>query len=174
LAEQARAAAERLASYDDERAAGDAALRQACGSLAARTADLKTLIVRMERARYQRLIPRIRRAVSREARPGSIVAVLSRGDNELVAFDGRKGWHFPQAESGVYAGHHPADGKAACAHLDDVRARGARYLLIPRTAFWWLDHYREFNDYLLRRCRCVLRDEHTCLLFDLGRRPVMR
>jgi len=40
----------------------------------------------------------------------------------LIDFDGRTGLHFPQVENGVYAGHHPADGDEAIAHLEQLRA----------------------------------------------------
>ena len=31
-------------------------------------------------------------------------------------------WHFPQTADGVYAGHYPATGEAAIAHLESLRA----------------------------------------------------
>ena len=49
--------------------------------------------------------------------PGSRLLVASRGDEALVRFRARAGAHFPQLEGGTYAGHYPADGAAAVAHL---------------------------------------------------------
>ena len=63
---------------------------------------------------------------------GATVLVVSRGDDDLVSFDGRVGWHFPQAEDGVYAGHHPQDGDAAIRHLEELRTRGAHPPRDPR------------------------------------------
>jgi hypothetical protein len=42
----------------------------------------------------------------------------------------------------------PADSDAAIRHLEDVRARGARYLLVPASSSWWLDHYAGFREYV--------------------------
>jgi hypothetical protein len=146
----------------------DEALNRARERLVSRTADIKALTSRIEQVRYRREILRIRQLVGREVPAGSTVAVISRGDEELLAFGDRQGWHFPRTEKGVYAGHHPADSAAAIAHLEKLRTRGAQYLVIPRTAFWWLEHYKEFSQYLQQRCRCVRRDERTCVLFALG------
>jgi len=152
----------------------DEALNRARERLLLRTADIKALTSRIEQVRYRREILRIRQLVGRDVPANSTVAVISRGDEELLAFGDRKGWHFPRTEKGVYAGHHPADSTAAIAHLEELRARGAQYLLIPRTAFWWLEHYKEFSQYLAQRCRCVRRDERTCVLFALGGRRASR
>jgi hypothetical protein len=146
----------------------DEALSRARERLLVRAADIKALTSRIERVRYRREILRIRQLVGRDVPAGSTVAVISRGDEELLAFGNRKGWHFPRTDKGVYAGHHPADSGAAIAHLEELRARGAQYLLIPRTAFWWLEHYKAFSEYLQQRCRCLRRDERTCVLFALG------
>ena len=169
IEEELRSTTERLsvrAAVDAER---DAGLRQARESLVAGVEQIKALTTRIEKARYRRLVPRVLQCVTTTVPTGAIVAVVSRGDAGLLAFDRREGWHFPQTDRGVYAGHHPKDSKTAIAHLEHLRTRGARYLLIPRTAFWWLEYYREFNEHLLRRYRCVLRDERTCALFYLGR-----
>jgi len=152
----------------------DALLNRARESLLSRIGEIKTLTSRIERARYRREVLRIRQLVGRQVPAGSIVAVVSRGDDELLAFDRRKGWHFPRTDKGVYAGHHPADSAAAIAHVEEVRKRGAEYLLIPRTGFWWLEHYTEFRDYLEYRCRRVWRDERTCVLYALGGRRAVK
>ena len=164
-----RAATERLAARDRADTERDDALRQSRETLLASVGEITSLVARVEKSRYRRLIGRVCEIVNGGVPRGAIVAVISRGDQELLAFDRREGWHFPRTEAGVYAGHHPADSKAAIAHLERVRTKGARYLLIPRTSFWWLEHYREFNDHLLRRYRCVLRDDRTCVVFDLER-----
>jgi hypothetical protein len=98
---------------------------------------------------------------------GAAVLVASRGDEELIDFDGRTGLHFPQVENGVYAGHHPADGDEAIAHLEQLRASGAEFLVLPQPALWWLDHYGSFRDHLEQQCALVARDDKACLVFAL-------
>ena len=49
-------------------------------------------------------------------------------------------------------------------HLEEVRARGADYLLFPSTAFWWLDFYTDFRHHLDSRYRRVL-DEPDCIIY---------
>ncbi|HEY3107732.1 MAG TPA: hypothetical protein VGL23_03215, partial [Chloroflexota bacterium] len=117
--------------------------------------------------RYQRLIEEIRAVVPAAVPAGAVVAVVSRGDDALLALDGRVGWHFPRTADGAYAGHHPADGAAALAHLAELRARGARYLLLPSTALWWLEHYPELRDHLERGCERVWGDDR-CLIYQLA------
>jgi len=105
---------------------------------------------------------------------GATVLVVSRGDDELVAFDGRVGWHFPQAEGGVYAGHHPEDSEAAVRHLEELRVRGATHLVIPATSDWWLDHYADFRRHLEERFLPLDADPATCVAFDLTGAPARR
>jgi hypothetical protein len=171
LEEEIRGLTERLAAQRAVEAERDAALTRARESVQARIGDIKKLTARIEGTRYRCEVLRIRRLVGRQVPAGSIVAVVSRGDDELLAFDRRRGWHFPRTEKGVYAGHHPADSAAAIAHIEELRKRGAEYLLIPRSGFWWLEHYTEFRDYLESRSRRVWRDERACVLYALeGRR----
>ena len=86
-----------------------------------------------------------------------------------MTLDKRTGWHFPRTETGVYAGHHPADSGEAIARLEAARKAGARFLVIPQPSSWWLDHYREFAQHLEQRCRCVMRDE-AGVVYALGGR----
>jgi hypothetical protein len=78
----------------------------------------------------------------------------------------RSGEHFPQDESGSYAGHHPADGGEAIAELERLRDRGAGFLVVPPTSRWWLDHYGDFARHLGERYRRLEAD--GCEIYDLG------
>jgi GT2 family glycosyltransferase len=97
---------------------------------------------------------------------GSTVLVASKGDDKLVDLPGRSGWHFPRGEDGRYRGYYPADDDDAIAHLDELRDRGAEFLVLPSTAFWWLDHYPGFGDALRERHRATVATER-CKVFDL-------
>lgn len=117
---------------------------------------------------YQQLIHRIQAAVSRVVPAGATVLVISKGDDNLLALEGRPGWHFPRTPDGTYAGFHPANGAAAVAHLEELRAKGAGYLGIPATAAWWLDSYPSFRGHLQRCYRLVFRSDDTGLIYSLG------
>jgi hypothetical protein len=118
---------------------------------------------------YRRLVSRVRAAASRSLPPGAPVAVVSRGDPQLLRLDGLRAGHFPRAEGGAYAGHHPADGPEAVRALEQLRLRGeAAYVLLPQTSFWWLDYYPEFREHLENNCRLVMRDDETCAIYELG------
>src|SRR5262249_26901830 len=121
-------------------------------------------------APYRRLPDRMREVVSRTVPDGGVVAVVSKGDADLVRLEGRAGWHFPRSAGGAYAGYYPADGAAAVAHLEEVRAQGAQYLLLPGTAFWWLGHYPEFRRHLETHCPRLHADEH-CVIHQLAPAP---
>jgi hypothetical protein len=116
---------------------------------------------------YQRLIHRIRGVVRAALPPNCVVIVASKGDDALLRFQDRQGWHFPQADTGVYAGHYPADSAAAIAHLEALRATGGNFLLFPQTALWWLEHYGAFGQHLENRYRAIVTREDTCVIFAL-------
>ena len=44
---------------------------------------------------------------------------------------------------------------------------GAGFLILPSTAAWWLDHYTEFKQHLERLYLPLVREENTCVIFDL-------
>ncbi len=103
--------------------------------------------------------------------PGSTVLVVSRGDDALLACGGRRMGHFPQAPDGRWAGFHPGDSAAAIEHLEVLRERGARYLVVPSTQFWWLHHYGELTAHLNSACRRIYSDDHL-IMFDLAPEPL--
>jgi GT2 family glycosyltransferase/SAM-dependent methyltransferase len=124
---------------------------------------------------YAQLKRRIAEAVDRHVPRKSTVVVVSKGDEDLLRLNGRPAWHFPQTEAGVYAGHYPADSSAAIDHIETLRAKGAQFLVFPSTSAWWLDHYSEFADHLIRHYRRIFERDDVGVVFDLRRaRPLPR
>jgi glycosyltransferase involved in cell wall biosynthesis len=99
------------------------------------------------------------------------VLVVSRGDDHLVDLVGRHAAHFPQTPDGEYAGYHPSDSGAAISHLEELRDRGAQYLVIPGTSMWWLDHYAEFRQHLERNYKRIADEPVAYAAFCLDEEP---
>jgi hypothetical protein len=118
---------------------------------------------------YEDLVKRVRDAVASSVPPKSTVAVVSKGDDELVRFDGRRGWHFPQNGDGMWAGYYPRDSATAIAHLEALRKQGADYFVVPETGRWWLEHptYAEFADHLRTHFGVATCVDHVCDVFAL-------
>jgi GT2 family glycosyltransferase len=116
---------------------------------------------------YGRLVERIRAAVAQTVPSGSTVLVISRGDRALVELEDRQAGHFPQDRGGGYLGHHPRDSEDAIARLEELRARGADYLVMPSTSYWWLEHYHGFAEHL--RERYPVTDTGPCSIYGLRR-----
>ena len=123
-------------------------------------------------AEYADVRHRIRGLVSCLIERDSTVAVVSKGDPELVRLESVQGWHFPRATDGKYAGHHPADGAEVITHLEQLREKGADYFLLPNTYFWWLDHYEGLVEHLGSRYRLVADCPDACLIYDLRAGPI--
>jgi hypothetical protein len=119
---------------------------------------------------YRELTDRLRRAAEEAIPAGSTVLVVSKGDDGLLELGQRSAWHFPREADGTYAGHYPADGAAAVDHLEELRALGADYLLLPATSLWWLTEYSELREHLEQRYRPVLRDPDTAVIYELRAR----
>lgn len=124
---------------------------------------------RLGSTEYSELVGRIQDAVAQHVPPGSSVLVVSKGDATLVELPGIAAAHFPQGASGGYAGHHPHDSATATAELEELRRRGAEYLVLPATARWWLDFYGGFATHLATHGELVADVEDACLIFGLGR-----
>ncbi|HKF82766.1 MAG TPA: glycosyltransferase family 2 protein [Solirubrobacterales bacterium] len=115
---------------------------------------------------YRQLVGNVRLAVEENVPAGGELLVASRGDRELVRFDGRVASHFPQGENGTYAGYHPANSAAAIAELESLRDAGAGYLVVPVTSAWWTDYYGEFFAHLRSRYRRL--DCFGCEIYELA------
>lgn len=67
--------------------------------------------------------------------------------------------------SGQYWGP-PADDETAIRELTRLRQSGAKFLVFAWPAFWWLDFYSDFEQYLQSRFSCVLKNDRL-VIFDL-------
>lgn len=151
-----RQTTEVLVQLDEERRARASAERR----LARAERELRQKTEELERASTEQArageVELVHRALASTLPAGAgPVAVVSRGDDDLISLPGHVGWHFPQTDDGVYAGHHPADSDAAIRLLEEARQRGARYLLVPESSSWWLDHYAGFRRHLATRYHLV-------------------
>jgi GT2 family glycosyltransferase len=116
--------------------------------------------------RYNDLRARVRARISSSIPPGSTFAVASRGDDALTSVEGRRGWHFPRAGDGSFAGYYPATSEDAVAALERIRSSGAEFVVFPETGRWWLEHYGGLRRHLADRYRAVA-DDDSCVIFSL-------
>jgi len=133
-------------------------------TVAARGADANG---RPDRAAYRRLKRRLRRFVAGVLPGGGSVAVVSRGDEELLDLPGCHATHFPRQPGGAYTGFYPRDGEAAIAHLEWIRAEGADYLLFPETSKWWLEKFPRLAAHVEARYPQVAAEEGVGVLHAL-------
>jgi hypothetical protein len=103
----------------------------------------------------------MQRVIPRDAR----VLVVDKYDPTLLHLSQREGWHFP--DRGLMPGGYPSDSDAAIHHLEELRQRGAEYIVFPSAAFWWLDYYEGFRQYLDARCKRISEDEN-CVIYNLS------
>jgi hypothetical protein len=122
--------------------------------------------------RYRELVDQIHDCIRLYVPPGSAVLIASKGDEELIRLDGYRAQHFPQTQTGVYAGHHPADSAEAITHLRQLHSEGAEYLVFPWTARWWLDHYSILATHLNTIHELTVSVDGVCVIYQLDRSDV--
>jgi hypothetical protein len=122
----------------------------------------------LDEVEYAELVARVQSAVAANVPAGASVLIVSKGDAALVQLPNHRSAHFPQSESGGYAGYHPRDGGTVVAQLEDLRRRGAEYLVIPATAHWWLDFYDGLGAHLAGHGQLVADVPEVCVIFGLG------
>jgi hypothetical protein len=103
---------------------------------------------------------RFRKVVSTSVPPDSDVLVASGGDDSLVDLEQRRGWHFPLPGSSVDS----AD--EAIAALDELRAAGADYLVVPLELPCGLPAVERFLELARERFRVIGRDR-SCVAYLL-------
>jgi len=60
----------------------------------------------------------------------------------------------------------PPDSSTAVKEFERLQRNGANYLAFVWPAFWWLEYFTAFDDYLRSKYRCVLHNERL-VVFDL-------
>jgi len=118
-------------------------------------------------SQYRQLVKEVKNAITQTIPEGAVLAIATRGDPELLNLKGRRAWHFPQNESGAYAGYYPHDSDEAIKHLEHLRNKGAGFLVFPHTSLWWLEFYPQLKLHLEQHYREVLRRDGTCIIFDM-------
>jgi glycosyltransferase involved in cell wall biosynthesis len=141
------------------------ALRTALGSVLARRARPAALLP-AEGSAAQQLLAQISADVAGHLPAGCVVAVVSKGDDELLQLPDVCAQHFPTDEHGHPLGYHPATSTDAIRLLERARENGADYLLFPEYTRWWLDHYTELQHHLVERYT-VVSDSDACTILDL-------
>ena len=80
------------------------------------------------------------------------------------AVPGRQALPFLEHE-GQYWGH-PSDDATAIRELERLRNSGASFIVFAWPAFWWLEYYLEFHQFLRSNFPCVLQNERL-VVFNL-------
>lgn len=125
---------------------------------------------RAHRSEYRRLRRELRSFLVEALPADSRVAVVSKGDDEMIRLPGFAAEHFPRGLNGGYAGFYPQDGTAAIAHLEWVRSTGVEFLVFPQTSEWWLDAYPRLRSHLECTCRVADREPEVGVVYDLRSR----
>lgn len=123
---------------------------------------------RLSETEYAELVGRVQAAVLAHVPAGASVLVVSKGDAALLEIPGVGAAHFPQSDGGGYAGHHPYDGATVIAQLEELRRRGAEYLVIPATTQWWLEYYEGLGAHLASHGALVADAPGVCTIFSLA------
>jgi GT2 family glycosyltransferase len=114
---------------------------------------------------YAAMRARVFEAVKEALPGGARVAVISKGDDELLKLGQRRTWHYPSVEDGSYSGFYPKDSAEAVSRLGDLRQQGCEYLLVPESARWWLTHYRGLKGYLDDQSVVVADIPDACVIY---------
>lgn len=161
---------ERLVTRDDEMHELLGEIRVALDALVSRLpvpAEDSPAPVASPQLDYAEVIDRTRACVAEAVPVGATVAVINKGDKALLRHERRAAQHYPLSADGSYAGFYPNDSTGAIAQLERTRENGVEFLVIPASAFWWLEHYAGLRRHLDMRYKLTLRRDDACVIYDL-------
>ena len=124
------------------------ALTAAHQRLTSHRGEMETIRRELTRFQYELLIPRVRTMVEAAIPAGAIALVVSKGDERLLAFSGRTGWHFLRNDRASTPAIIPPTAPPRSRRSSDCVPTAPRYLVIPQVALWWLDHYAGLREHL--------------------------
>ena len=96
------------------------------------------------------------------------VAILSAGDDAMLALNGRQAWHFPPSEGGLTTDYTSTDSSVAIAQLELLRSRGAGFLVVPATAQAWLARQPDFERYVEARYPIAAHEDGIGVIYSLA------
>ena len=107
----------------------------------------------------RRLLETTREEITATTEAGSRIILID--DDGLGEFKPRDRHLIPCTErNGEYWGS-PADGTTAVREIRRLLASGVDYVVITANAFWWFEHFPEFNKELRYRFPCIFNSENT-------------
>jgi glycosyltransferase involved in cell wall biosynthesis len=113
---------------------------------------------------WEQVLQAIARTIQRVVPQNASILTVDKYDPTLLHLSGRKGWHFPDRR--LLPNGYPRSSEVAIQHLEQLRARGAAYLVFPSAAFWWLDYYTELRQHLEFSAQHMWSDEQ-CIIYHL-------
>jgi hypothetical protein len=90
--------------------------------------------------------------------------LVDEGEFIRKGFPRRKAIAFLERD-GQY-GELPVNDAEAIQEVETIRRQGAAFLIILWPAFWWLEYYKEWNQYIRSRFHCIEENERI-IVFDL-------
>jgi hypothetical protein len=119
------------------------------------------------RESHERLLSQIQisvQEIERTVPPRDMMILVDQ--NMLAGFTDRMRPTLPFLErDGKYWGS-PPDAGTAIREVERMRRSGSCFIVFAWPAFWWLDYYAEFSEYLRSHFRCVL-DNDRLIAFDM-------
>ncbi|MEI2579601.1 hypothetical protein [Scytonema sp. PRP1] len=101
-----------------------------------------------------------------------IAAVIPTGKRFILVDENQWGAEiFPEFDALPFLEHEgqywgaPSDDETAIRELERMRDCGASFMVIGWPAFWWLDYYSQFRNYLNSNFRCILHNSRL-VVFD--------
>jgi 4-amino-4-deoxy-L-arabinose transferase-like glycosyltransferase len=98
----------------------------------------------------------------------TLVVAADNGDPTVLYYAERKGWHFLE-KNGIYDGE-PRDSAQAIVDLEELRKRGASYLVVTSNTSWWLDYYEQLGEYV-RRTATIMDETSEFKIYKLNPVP---
>jgi tRNA (mo5U34)-methyltransferase len=111
---------------------------------------------------------RICAIVSTTVPPKTDVLVASAGNEALLEFDGRRGWHFPLTADGSHSADRLGSADEVLTSLEKLRAAGAQFLVVPLELPSGLESVPEIMPRLGERFPLAHREPGSCRIYALG------
>ena len=92
-------------------------------------------------------------ALQQIAEPNALLVAADNGDPTIFYYAERRGWHFMEKD-GIYNGE-PRDSAQAIGNLEELRKRGASFLVFGSDTSWWLDYYQGLGQYVATNAQLV-------------------